>query len=69
MIKDSNVWLQIKPMNQMQENLDSLFKLSRQECGSSFKNMNIQIPKLKKNYIFYKLTISILFSLSFKRLR
>ena len=48
---------------------DSLFKLSQQECGSSFKNVNIQIPKLKKSYIFYKLTISILFSLSFKRLR
>ena len=69
MIKDSNVWLQIKPMNQMQKDLDSLFKLSQQECGSSFKNMNIHIPKLKENYIFYKLTISILFSLLFKHLR
>ena len=42
---------------------DSLFKLSQQECGPSFKNVNIQILKLKENYIFYKLTISILFSL------
>ena len=48
---------------------DSLFKLSQQECGPSFKNVNIQILKLKENYIFYKLIISILFSLSFKQLR
>ena len=56
-------------MNQMQENWDSHFKLSQQECELSFKNVNIQILKLKENYIFYKLTISILFSLLFKQLR
>ena len=48
---------------------DSPLTPSLQECGFPLKQVGIQIPKLKENYIFYKLTILTLSSYHLSKIK
>ena len=60
--KDFHVSLQIMPKNHARGIWISSLNPSQLECGFSLKQVGIQIPKLKGNCIFYKLTILTFFS-------